>query len=118
MGIHKSSRYNNYTGRTCWYAYNSGLQPKPCGGLKPTKNNIYDLLGNVSEWCWDRYDSNYYKYSPETNPKGPSEVQAPEDVRVVRGGSCYDGKSFVRPQRRSKANESNFIVIILVRTLK
>ncbi len=97
-----------------WYSYNSGLHPQPCGKLKSTRNNIYDLLGNVSEWCWDYYDENYYKYSPEINPKGPIDGKE----RVARGGSCYDGKAFVRIQKRKNPSAINFIGVRLVRTIK
>jgi len=48
---------------------------------------IYDLTGNVSEWVWDWYESNYYKKSPGTNPLGPFAVGK---RKVIRGGSWYD----------------------------
>ena len=50
---------------------------------------IYDMSGNVWEWCQDRYDENYYSRSPQTNPQGPSSGS----YRVLRGGSWdYDAR--------------------------
>jgi len=47
---------------------------------------LYDMSGNVREWCWDRYDEEYYSYSKYYNPKGPSKGTN----RVLRGGGCGD----------------------------
>jgi len=55
----------------------------PVGRLKPNELGIYDMSGNVYEWCSDLFDANYYKTSPANNPKGPTSGNG----RVVRGGS-------------------------------
>jgi formylglycine-generating enzyme required for sulfatase activity/serine/threonine protein kinase len=44
----------------------------PVGSYRPNAFGLYDMHGNVSEWCWDVYDEEYYKHSPESNPVGPS----------------------------------------------
>ena len=54
------------------------------------------MHGNVWEWVHDWYDSDYYEYSPERNPLGPSGGSR----RVVRGGSCYNGTRTLRSANR------------------
>jgi formylglycine-generating enzyme required for sulfatase activity len=51
-----------------------------------------DMAGNVSEWCVDWYDWNYYAHSPTQNPVGPDSGKE----RVVRGGSYFDIYELVR----------------------
>jgi len=46
---------------------------------------LYDMAGNLYEWCWDRYSSNYYTTSPSANPRGPDTGSN----RVCRGGSYF-----------------------------
>jgi formylglycine-generating enzyme required for sulfatase activity len=52
----------------------------PVGQKKPNRWGLYDMLGNVSEWCNDWYDEAYYARSPERNPRGPQEGK----YKVVR----------------------------------
>jgi formylglycine-generating enzyme required for sulfatase activity/serine/threonine protein kinase len=55
----------------------------PVGGYRPNAFGLYDMHGNVWEWCWDMYDAAYYKDTPASDPAGPSE--GPD--RVMRGGA-------------------------------
>jgi len=74
---------------------NGSDHKKPVGSLKPNELGIYDMAGNVEEWCWDIFEWNEYEKSVATNPKGPSKYDANNEKkywgRVQRGGDAYDG---------------------------
>ena len=59
---------------------------------KPNSLGIYDMSGNVYEWCQDLYASDYYKNSPSNNPQGPSSGS----IRVIRGGSWNHNANYCR----------------------
>lgn len=73
-------------GEVAWYDYNSDNTTNPVGLRVANGLGIYDMSGNVSEWCWDWHDSSYYSYSPSENPTGPSDGLN----RMLRGGSWYN----------------------------
>ena len=88
-GGNKNSPYK-YSGGdnasdVAWHSGNSG-STKPVGGKSPNALGIYDMSGNVSEWCSDWYNKDYYANSPISNPQGP---QSGFSTRVYRGG-CWN----------------------------
>jgi formylglycine-generating enzyme required for sulfatase activity len=68
-----------------WYNKNAGGAAHKVGAKKPNPWGLYDMQGNVCEWCEDWYDEDYYQKSPGQNPQGPSAGTS----RVVRGGSFF-----------------------------
>ncbi len=69
-------------GGFAWHHGNSERRTHPVGKKRPNDWGLYDMHGNVFEWCGDWYDEGYYKKSPGADPPGPSQGME----RVVRGG--------------------------------
>ncbi len=63
------------------------LYTAPIGSFPPNGYGLYDMAGNVWEWCADYYDENYYSQSPAKSPAGPNSGER----RVLRGGSWFGG---------------------------
>ena len=83
-----------------WYEFNSGGSTHEVGTKSPNELGLYDMTGNVHEWCNDWYDSDYYSRSPQENPQGPSSGSD----RVLRGGSWDPGVENCRLASRTANN--------------
>ncbi len=83
---------NNDINMVGWTNENSGGKLHKVGEKKPNELGIYDMSGNVFEYCSDLYGADYYDNSETTNPKGP----ATGTGKVSRGGSWYYNSQFSR----------------------
>lgn len=83
-----------------WYDSNSGSRTHPVGQKQPNGLGLYDMSGNVWEWCQDWYGGSYYNQSSRDNPGGPSSGSG----RVGRGGSWSDTARVLRAASRVRRN--------------
>ena len=71
---------SNNRDEVAWYYSNSGNEPHAVATKKANELGIYDMSGNVCEWCSDWYGEDYYSSSPQVNPTGPSSGSLPPPV--------------------------------------
>jgi formylglycine-generating enzyme required for sulfatase activity len=85
-----------------WYGVNAIAGTQPVGGKRANMWGLYDMQGNVSQWCEDGYYERYYEKSPTDDPRGPAEAFYP---RAVRGGYWHSYGSQCRSASRSAQND-------------
>jgi formylglycine-generating enzyme required for sulfatase activity len=98
-----------------WYGDISGAKTHPVGQKQPNAWGLYDMHGNVWEWCQDWYSANYYAQSPGADPQGPASGSA----RVTRGGGwnfsavgCRSASRF----RNASGSHNRYLGFRLART--
>ena len=92
---HDDANYSGTGGKDRWMSETSPVKSFP-----PNSLGLYDMAGNVWEWCTDWYDNNYYSGSPKNNPKGP----LTGNTHILRGGSWR----IENPRNFSSAHRGGF----------
>ena len=112
---HARAVYRGGGGAIYDYDLSSGLHPlsvteggepytAPVASLPPNGYGLYDMTGNISEWCWDYMHTGYYAFSPSVDPRGPTSSNFGGEMRVIRGGhygdSAWDSRVLSTPAAR------------------
>jgi formylglycine-generating enzyme required for sulfatase activity len=79
-----------------WTDRNAGGQTREVGTRRPNPWGLFDMYGNVAEWTHDYYGEDYYRSSPERNPRGPTDGE----FRVIRGGGWSSATEDIRSSFR------------------
>jgi formylglycine-generating enzyme required for sulfatase activity len=95
MSRHYGFSGSNDMHSVMWFLDNADSKVHQVKTLRPNELGLYDMSGNVWEWCYDRAEE--YTTDPQTNPIGASEG----GTRILRGGSCASRWDACRISNRS-----------------
>lgn len=87
-------------GDHAWYGDNAAKTTHPVAAKRPNAWGLYDMIGNVAEWCNDVYDEKYYTAAPAKNPPGAADGER----YVLRGGAWNSGAKLCRSSSRVGEN--------------
>jgi sulfatase modifying factor 1 len=105
---------SNFPDNVAWFRNNSKNLMHHVGMKLPNKLNLFDLSGNLDEWCSDWYKSDYYMVSEKRNPSGPEYAH----FKVIRGGSWYNTEDMLTVTNRRASNPKNMKSTIGFRVVK
>jgi len=103
-----ATKYGGQVDDVAWTNRNAlDKAPHASGTRDMNAWGIYDMHGNVWEWCWDLYDELFYETrpNPDVDPKGPATSDF--SFRVIRGGSYLDGPQFATSSARDGASNTS-----------
>ncbi|HQB41190.1 MAG: SUMF1/EgtB/PvdO family nonheme iron enzyme [Candidatus Cloacimonadales bacterium] len=101
-----------YPDGVAWYNNNSDGTSHTVGLKTPNELGIYDMSGNVDEWCWDWFG--FYPQGDQLNPKGPDTGYA----RVTRGGAFYWGENQAQVRKRNNNDPTTPMKYIGIRFVR
>ena len=103
--LSKNTKYSGNSNLTevAWFYNDADNKTHDVGLKNPNELGIYDMSGNVWEFCWDYFSDTYYSAAPQTNPTGPINSQ----YRSLRGGSWADDYVFNRVYYRNYYGEND-----------